>query len=84
MSPFIFNFQLQLDIDLTLLATGIFFPWLPWGGGADSAHHFGKPGRASFKMLTSFEKNTLNITWKKAQNPKDGVSSSKIDEMAKD
>ena len=29
------------------------------GGGADSAHHFGKPGRASFKMLTSFEKTPL-------------------------
>ena len=29
------------------------------GGGADSAHHFGKPGRASLKILTSFEKTPL-------------------------
>ena len=28
-------------------------------GWADSAHHFGKPGRASFKILTSFEKTPL-------------------------
>ena len=69
--------------ELTLLATGYFSPGCH-GGWADSAHHFGKPGRASFKILTSFEKNTLNITWKKAQNPKDEVSSLKIDEMAKD
>ena len=68
------------------ISHGIFFPWLPWGGAvADSAHHFGKLGRASFKILTSFEKTPLIfITWKKAQNPKDEVSSSKIDEMAKD
>ena len=43
------------------------------GEGADSAHHF-----------DLFWKNTLKITWKKDQNPKDEVSSSKIDEMAKD
>ena len=60
------------SLNLTLLATGYFSPGCH--GGADSAHHFGKPGRASFKILT----------WKKAQNPKDEVSSSKIDEMAKD
>ena len=43
---------------LTLLATGYFSPGCH-GGGADSAHHFGKPGRASFKILTSFEKTPL-------------------------
>ena len=40
------------------ISHGVFFPWLP-RGGADSAHHFGKPGRASFKILTSFEKTPL-------------------------
>ena len=43
---------------LTLLATGYFSPGCH-GGGADCAHHFGKPGRASFKIFTSFEKTSL-------------------------
>ena len=45
-------------IYLNPISHGVFFPWLPQGG-ADSAHHFGKPGRASFKILTSFEKTPL-------------------------
>ena len=36
-----------------------YFPLAATGGGTDSAHHFGKPGRASFKILTSFEKTPL-------------------------
>ena len=43
---------------LNPISHGVFFPWLP-RGRADSAHHFGKPGRASFKILTSFEKTPL-------------------------
>ena len=77
---------LNIMIFINPISHGVFFPWLPLGGrGADAAHLFGKPRRASFKILTSFEKkNTLIMTWKKFQNPKDEVSSSKIDEMAKD
>ena len=45
---------------LNPISYGVFFPWLPWGGGrADSAHHFGKPERASFKIVTTFEKTPL-------------------------
>ena len=50
--------KFPLYLHFNPISHGVFFPWLP-RGGADSAHHFGKPGRASFKILTSFEKTPL-------------------------
>ena len=41
------------------ISHGIFFPWLPQRGEADSAHQFGKLVRASFVILTSFEMTPL-------------------------
>ena len=61
----------------------VFFPWLPRGGGQILPTTLGSRYGPVLKFWPVL-KNTLNITGKKAQNPKYEVSSSKTDEMAKD